>query len=276
MSVIVMDVGNIGLDNRKLAALIWIVLLMIAMITQKSFRNSLKQLTCSFVHPTILLIFLSSSLYSVIFILVLSKIGYWHVQMFADTVIWIFGTSFSLLLSSPQLKEAGQFQTKMWEYFSATILLDFAVNLYPMRLLFELVFLPVMTLLFGMVAVSQHDPKLHPIKQLTEGIISIVGFFILLYSIVAILGNINHLAIIPFAESLLLMPLLTFFYIPFLYITTLITAYESFFSRARRYKSAKAFARPTFWTVFKQCHISLSKLDMYSKNFFQEYLKSVI
>jgi hypothetical protein len=100
----------------------------------------------------------------------------------------------------------------------ATIVIEFAVNLYVYPLLVEFVLVFIVLVFIGMQIVAQHDPKIDALtKKVIDGVLIAIGAFLLISFAAHAIFDLDGFLSRENAERLLVVPTLTVAFIPFLY-----------------------------------------------------------
>ena len=121
----------------------------------------------SVLHPKVLLLFALAGVYCAALILAENKLGLWHTTAIKETVYWFLGTGLALAGNATQATpNTGVWKQTVRRALRATILIEFAVNLYVFPLVVEFVLVFIVLAFIGMqvVAARPEDRRAH-----TEG-----------------------------------------------------------------------------------------------------------
>jgi hypothetical protein len=256
-----------GLDNREFALVAWAVLALAASLFSRSIRYSLRGVIGALFHWKLLVVLASMLAYIGLVVALLADLGLWTNGLISETVYWIVVTGSLLLFRSTTSGDDEDFFKKtVWSTLALTAVTEFLVNLRPMNLVLELVLVPVLVVLGGTLALATRRAEYRQAKGCLEVAAVFIGLALLGYTV-------SGMVTIPDAlftyENLLefLVPIaLTVAFVPFIYVTALLTTYGALFSRlnwklspngkTRRYAKRRAI---------RVAHIRLSRIHRLSK-----------
>jgi len=122
---------------------------------------------------------------------------------------------------------------------SLTIILEFIVGFYNFSLIWELILIPIVTFisLLSLVAeMKKDDPNTKVVANVLKGILTIIGFGILVYGIYQLITQYTDFLTLSNLKSFLLPPIFTLLFLPLIYFTVLYIKYERAFMNLKRYK----------------------------------------
>ena len=224
----------IPMNNRELAILIWAIPITLFLLSKKETWRSLKSILQLLIGFKLFSIILSATLYTAIITYTFSKVGVVNLDDVKVIILWFVFSGLHLLFNSvPSSAKEYLFKDLLLANLKITLILEFVVNLYSFPLLVELITVPLLTIIILMDALAQEDEKLAPIRGLLSALQTIFGFAIIAYVGYQIIINIRGLANIDLIYDFLLPPLMTFSFMPFLYLFVLMGTYEMIFMRLR-------------------------------------------
>ena len=188
----------------------------------------------------------------------------WDFSLLKDTIYWTFGVAFILLFNSKN--DTGYFKKTFFDCFKIVILFEFLTNLYSFNLIIEIISIPIILFFSLASAMGEIKEEHRSAKKASDIILSIYGITVIIYSTYHAIIDFNKLDSIDNLRSILLSPILTILYIPYIYFTALYMVYESFF-KSKRYILAdnnKLF-RTIMWQVLKRCNYRLKKIQLVSR-----------
>lgn len=229
----------------------------------------------AFSHKKILSVIIATILYTGLVVFILSKTGIWEILLIKDTIFWLVGTAFVLLMNvNKATQDNGFFKKILIDNLKLILVLEFIVNLYTFSLWIELILVPFLFVIIAMSAVAEMKKEYLPVKKAIDFILSAFGIFLITYALAKILGDYQSFATSENLRAFILPPLLTFAYIPFLYLFALVIAYENLFVRIDIFvKDNKALAKFAKRKIICLCHLNLRKLNRFSRESTQELLK---
>lgn len=263
---------DLGLDNRKLALIIWAVFIFVIICSNKKFGSSVVQVLKAISHPKLLLVFLAALAYSVFVIWGLTRISFWHLSMLGDSVFWFLGAGVIFIMNTQDLSDTTKFKRRLNEYVSFTVLLGFFVNLYNFNLLTEMILLPLVSVLAMLVVVSEKKQEFRKVSIFLNGFISVIGVMFLLWSIFQLIKNIPTTNALALAESIILTPVLTLLFLPFIYFLGVYSMYDTVFcSISHLFRNSTNEISKVKQTAFKECGLNYWALLRFRKNLYLRF-----
>lgn len=258
-------------NNREIATAIWLVVLFIFMLAKKEIRKSLLDVIKAFFKIKILIPVILMIIYIFGTLLVLYQINLWDISLLKDLIIWFIFTGLVLVFNSiTSKKEESFFRKYIIDNIKIVIIIEFIINTYTFSLMGELFFIPFMTIIAMLDVVAKSDIKYLSVSNLLKGVQIIIGILILVYALFNAISDYNNLGSFGTIKDFLLAPLLTLIFLPFVYITVLISKYELLFIRMefgskKSKKLQKYMKRKIIW----YCLLSLEKTNAVSNNLYK-------
>lgn len=254
-------------NNREKAIAIWLFVILAWAYTKnkEEIRKSILNVFKSLFLTKFSFVFMGTIVYVTLIIMLLYKAKLWNFLLIKDTIFWILGAGFVLLLNANKaLQDHNYFRTIVVDTLKLTVVLEFISNLYTFDFWVEMIFMPFLFLIVAMDAYAGKKEEYKPVKKLTNRILGIVGFYMILFALFQIVSNYHSFPTLYNLKTFILPPILTIFYIPFLYIFVLIMAYEALFVRLDiLIRENKALAKYTKLQVFNLCLLNLNKLNRF-------------
>jgi hypothetical protein len=255
------------LSNREIAAGVWLLIVLIWALSVGSVRRSILGVLEAFFVKIIVVPFVVMLLYVILMVLIFRKIGFWDASALKDTILWTTSTAFATFFSLNKVAEDKHyFRDAIWDNIRLVLMLEFIVNLYSFSLIVELVLVPIVTFIGIMSAVAESKPETMRLKILFNSVLSIFGLGLLVFTFRELSADFQNLATLKTLRDFFLPPLFTIAFLPFVYLMALYMQYERLFNRvdfANKDVSLARYAKRRFFAV---CHLSLSKLNRFSKN----------
>lgn len=262
-----------GLFNtREIAIIIWLLIFLAWAMSQKKIRDSIFGVGKAFLRKKVLSVIIATILNAGLIVFILSKIGIWQTSLIKDTLFWLVGTAFVLLMNANKAtQDNGFFKKILIDNLKLILVLEFIVNLYTFNLLLELILVPFLFVIIAISAYSEMKKEYLPVKKMVDFILFIFGLSLITYAFVKILGDFQSFAVSENMRAFILPPLLTFAYFPFLYLFALMMAYENLFLRISIFvKDNKALTKFAKRKIIRLCHLDLRKLNRFSRDSTQE------
>src|SRR4051812_9732126 len=109
------------LTNREISVIIWLLILMIFLLRNRSVRASFLNVVKTFFHRYILRLYLFLIFYVAGIIYFFYKIDWWEFSLFKETFLWFFGVAFGMALNSNKILESGYFKTTFKQILGWTV-----------------------------------------------------------------------------------------------------------------------------------------------------------
>jgi len=265
------------LNNREKAVIIWILIFSALALSRKLYRKDILTSIFNLLKALVqnVRIFTAMLLYVTLIVFLFYKINLWNVSLIKDTVFWLLGTAVVLLVNSNKASEDKQFfKNVLLNSLKFILLLEFVVNMYTFSLAAELILMPILFIIGVMSALAKIKKEGGPIKKIADFILSAFGLYIIVFVLFNTFRDYRNLVTIENLRALLLPPLLTFAYMPFLYFVALYMAYEKLFLRLDIFfEKDKALARFTKRKIFTLCLVNLRKLNEFVKENTKEFMR---
>jgi hypothetical protein len=210
-------------------------------------RKSLRELISSFSEKIFLIVYLIAISYIALSVFLLANLGIWKESLLKDTLFWTIFVAFPLMWKAARIKDLNEFMSKILKPLIAfSVIFEFILGLYTFNLWIEIIILPCMVLLGGMLAYSKLKPEYRDVYKILNWITSIASFWIIgsiLWHIIQKYDDyLNKSIFLQFIVPLLL----SFLFLPLLYSLALYVHYETIFVVFKRhFKNNK-----NYWFAF--------------------------
>jgi hypothetical protein len=159
-------------------------------------------------------------------------------------------------------KEEDLFRKIIINNIKIVIIIEFIINTYTFSLVVELFFIPLVTLLVIMEVIAKKDKKYSSVIKIINGLYVIIGVVILFYVISNVVSDYRNFGSLDTLRNILLAPLLTISFLPFIYFMMLFDAYKRLFVRLNLgYEKSNKLKRYTKRKIIKHCLLSLKKVN---------------
>lgn len=262
-------------NTREIAIIIWLLVFMAWVFSQKNIRKSLVDVFKTLFHKKILSVIISAILYTGLIIFILSKIEIWEWSFLKDTIYWFIAIAFVLLMNTNKAtQEEGFFVKILKDNLKIILVLAFILNLYTFNLLLEIILVPTLVFVGVISAFAETKKEYLPVKKLFDFILSLIGIFFIVFALGKVFGDFQNLATSNNLKTFILPSLLTFAFIPFVYFFALIMSYETLFVRLGIFnKNNPKLIKFTKRKIVRHCHLNLSKLNRFAKESTQDLIK---
>lgn len=254
--------------TREWASITLIALFILFSARTKKVRGSIFGVVKAFFHWKILLPIICAQIYISIFAYALYKNGLWNTTILRETIFFLFYTSIALILKYNNNDERiSSIKGIVEDTVKATLIIEFYLNIHTFSYGVELIIQFLLALLFFMGAYNKRDTKdLAKTYSCTQAVFYGLSISLIIYSIYMSIGEWKENFTSQTVISLLFPISATIAYWPFLYIFSVIKAYEEWFVRIYFASNKEEYGfRKT--QVLKACGINLSMIHYVSKDF---------
>lgn len=250
-------------SNREIAIGIWILIVFAWLMQDPKIRNSVGRLLRAFMSKVIIVSSALMVTYVTVMIIGLSKVGLWDKSFLKETIFWILGVgSVQLFSANKANQEARYFSPLLLDQLKWVAVLEFVVEFYSFNLLVELAFVPLLVLLGATNAYAETKEEYRSVKKLTNVLMILIGLMALLFSLYKVAVDAESLLTLDNFRLLILFPVMTALYLPFLYIVALYMAYESITWRWTFFnKDDPAFVKWAKWKLLQYGGVNLKKVN---------------
>jgi hypothetical protein len=236
-------------NNREIAALIWMLVVVLLAARSQTIRSSAKQVAAQALQPAIAVPFLLVIGYIGAVVLGAAQLGIWTEDLLSETVLWGLGPGVGLLFSALEVSKGKRSVRQIARRaVGLTVAIEFFVNLYVFSLPVELLLVPLLTCAVLMSTVAGGRPEHAAVKRLLDGLLGAAGLGLMIYVAIRLgsdLGTVEGEALL---RTLALPIWLTLVTIPFAFVFGSFLAYERALSivdfmsdgRYRRWQTARA------------------------------------
>lgn len=208
------------LNSREKAGAIWAgAVLVYVLCKDRSIAGSILRSLGTLFTPKLSLVWAAAAAYAAGLVLAAAVIGLWHTTAIKETLYWFLGTAVVLTGSALTTPSFDRTYAKRVAHkaLRLTIIIEFLVNLYVMPLAAELVLVPLVAMFVMMQIVAESDPKLASVRTFLDRALMLIGVCLLAWVTVSALTDPRGLLTREHAEALMLVPVLTLAFLPFLY-----------------------------------------------------------
>jgi len=257
-------------NNREISLAIWLVILLIAFLTKKEIRDSTLNVIKVFFDKKIFTMYLIMTAYVILLIYLLYKINFWDFSLLKETIFWYFGVAFVSLVNANKVNQDEKYFKKVIiDNLKLIVILEFITNLFSFSLFVEIFLVPLLLLLAMLSAFTEVKKEYNQVKRFVDTLFSLIGIFILLFAIYEIISNYKSLINAGNLTSFLLPPILTFLFIPFIYLFSLFMSYEIFFVHLKYFIKNKNKLKFAKLRIFLSFNFRLRQLNRFSKEYFK-------
>jgi hypothetical protein len=253
------------LNSREKAIGIWLLVFLVWAITKKEIRSSIWTVIKSMFFTKLAFVFLGTILYATTIVGILWKFNLWSPLLIKDTIFWIIGTGYILLMNLSKGSQKGNyFKKTALDSIKLTVILEFLLSLYTFNFWVEIFLMPILFFVVAMNAYVGLKVEYKPVQRLTNWLLIIAGGYNLLFAFSQAIQHYHDLATLYNLQAFILPPILTISFLPFLYFFALLMAYETLFVRLDiLIRNNKELVRYAKRQIFSNCGLRLATLNRF-------------
>jgi hypothetical protein len=250
------------LDDRELAAAVWITILIAYTLVRPRGRSALLALARAVAHPKVVLIIVSMLTVVVLLVSVATRAGLWVSEILAPTVVWVAAVGMVLVFNFENTwKTPGFLRTTARNVLGAGVFVAFFANIFPLSLGAELVLQPTIAFLMLLAVAAHRDPDQRPVAYVAEGLLLAVWFGLITFSVVQVIRQWDTLDLRLLSLEFALPVWLTVGVLPFVYAMAFYAAYEAAFVRVDRAVGCRRARVRVKLALLLVCRLHLRDLD---------------
>lgn len=225
------------LNNRELAIVFWLIAISIYIFSSgkmKDVRKSFRSLVSAFFVRQIISVLFLMIIYMGVIIYILSEVELWNVEQVKNSIFWCASIGFMSLFKLESIKkDRNFFKHSVISNLKLLAIIQFIVGVYAFPLLVEVILVPVLAIIGAMTAIADSDKKFAQVKPLLEYLLFAFGLFVIAYTVYMLATNFGEIAKEKTFYDFIVPPLLTLFYLPFIFIMMVYSTYEQVTVRLR-------------------------------------------
>lgn len=221
-----MDIFN----NRELATGIWSILFLVWCCTQPEIRTSFKDLAKAFWVKVIIVPLALMALYVLFIVFLINAFSLWNLVQLKNTILWfIFTAVVSFFNINSISQNPHYFRDTIKDNLKLLVILEFLVSFYTFDIWVELVLIPSVVFLALMLEMSKSDEKYQVVEKFINSLLVFFGILLIVYTIFKLVIDWGDFAKVQTLYDFYIPPLLTFLFLPFIYLMVLFIGYQSNF-----------------------------------------------
>ena len=195
-------------NTREKAVIIWLLIFLAGAFSKKDIRNSFFVFVKNLFQRKILAVIIALLLYTGLIVFIFSKVEIWEVSMIKDTIFWLVGTAFVLLMNADKAtQDKGFFKKILIDILKLILVIAFIINLYTFSLWVELILVPIFFVIVAMGAVAEMEQKSMIVKKIADFILSAFAVSLIVVALLKILGDYQAFATSENLRAFVLPPL---------------------------------------------------------------------
>jgi len=207
--------------------------------------------------------------YLTLIVFLFNKFGIWEFALYKDFIYWLLTTGMVFFFSVSDINSYKDFTKIILNATSLTIILEFIVGFYNFSIVWELILIPIFTIISLLTfapEMKKEDSNSKVVAIFFKNVLSILGFGFLFYGFYQLAINYNNFFTLSNLKSFLLPPLFTILFLPFIYYVVLYLKYEHVFGNLRRYKFIPdERKRQIKLAIIRYANINLQRIESANK-----------
>ncbi len=221
-------------NNREIATAICLMAFAIWALARSDVRKSIARVFRILVNRNVLACLAAMLLYTAAIITVLYAVGFWHLAMIKDAVLWFCCIAFVMVLRFVTSRDDERILRQVFvDNVKLVIVLEFLIGTYVMPLPAELVFVPFVTILVMVDSYARRDATYALLAKCTGFLVAVTGFAILGFAVSRAIGDYRNLGSMDTVRSIVFLPLMSILFVPFVYGLVILVTYESIIARLK-------------------------------------------
>lgn len=206
-------------------------------------------------------------LYISAMVLLLAEIEIWSSGQFKLTIIWVVSVAAVMLFRvNSILEDEHFFKNAIRDNIKIIIVLEFVINVYSLSIWIELILVPLLAALAGMLVIAESDDKYEQAEKAINWLLVTIGLGLLAYAIYRLTADFGSFATSVNFQDFALPPIMSTAYLPFIYLIALFMTYEVLFIRLGFFVKEPHLLRHTKIRTLTNMNINLSKLKKWSEH----------
>lgn len=222
-----------NLNNREIATLISLGILLTAVLLWKKGRPAALSVVRAFLTPKLAQVWLLMSIYVAACVWLLAWLSLWEWPNLKSTLLWWLTVGFTCVLEAQRLKNKPHTLRKLVrDAFTLSVVILFIAELVSFPLWVELLMLPSLIFLALLIAIGEHQadkPSVSRVLKLLRGLQMLAGLIILSLSYWLVAGSITEHWSLNTLREFGLPLLLWLMFVPFIFLLAVYMTYEEAF-----------------------------------------------
>lgn len=232
MGTLAINIGD--LNNREIALLIWMAIAFGLPMLIPSVRQAFYSVVRAFCQPIIVGCILAAAGYTAACVAALAAVGLWELQNFKTTFVWFVSFTIVGMMETTRAGDSLRGLSLLAkETVAVTALVVFVAETYPFPLWGELIFVPTIVLISLCAEIAKRKPEAAKVAPLFTFLQVALGLGALVYAVMQVVADPSGFVTMNSLREFVVPILLSLMFLPFLFVLTLYSTYQSAFVRVR-------------------------------------------
>lgn len=253
-------------SNRESALLIWLLISFITMMFVKPVRQSIFDFIKTLFGKHIFITILLYLIYVYLIVISLTKIGLWDKSLLKDTLLWVVSFGFFLIMDVNKANSISYFKQVIKDAIKWTIIIEFIVSFYTFSLKTELIILPIIVFSAMMQAYASLETEHKKVENLFKRFLEFISVSIFCFVVYKTIKSTSLLLTYDNLKSFILPLILTFSFMPFIYLLSVYAKYERLNIRLNMSIKDKSVRNKLKTNILSVATINIDKIVSISEN----------
>jgi len=218
-----------ALNGREWATVVWAAVALVVMLARGDTRPSVVSVFRVALHRAILTPVLLLLVYVAAVVFVATRVSLWNERLIGATLAWIAASALVGFFKINEVPdERHPLRAAFRRALAITVLVDAYVNFAVFPFAIELVAIPFLFVLGGVMVVAEMKDEFEIIRGPLKGFAGILGLGVFAHATVAVIGDLSHDPA-QLGKSLVLPLWLNLAFIPFRYVVATFAVYQTTF-----------------------------------------------
>jgi len=218
------------LNNREIATLIWGALAVCFFALKPNVRAAMGDVLGALFQPILVKVLGTATLWIGLSVALMERQGLWSLDNLKTTIVWSVTFAFVTMVDVKKIDQPDFTKSIVRDIFNATAIVVFIAEFATFNLLGELILVPCLVFLGLLRGVAASKSEFHPLQKILDGLAVFVGISILSYSLWQIAVEFSAFARLSTALEFTIPIILSFLFLPFIFLFGLYMAYERAFT----------------------------------------------
>lgn len=265
-------------NNRELAIAFWLIVISVYILSSGKMadaRKAFRSLVSVFFVSQIISVLILMIIYMGAIVYALSEIDLWNFEQIKNTVFWCASVGFmSLFKLEANKKDKSFFKHSVINNLKLLAIIQFVVGVYTFPLLVEIILAPILTVIVAMTAIADTNKQYIQVKKVLEYLLSVFGLLVIAYTLYKLSTDFGEIASEKTFYDFIVPPLLTLFYLPFIFIMMVYSTYEQVSIRLRFAINNNSLRYVAMIYAVLALNVRLSLLERWSSQIVRERVTS--
>ena len=263
----------------EIASGIYLILIIIFVFWNANIRPAVLNLLKVIFTSKLIIPFCFIIFYAGLFIYFVSYFKFWNYKYIKDIAIWVIFIGIPLCYKAIDKNiDEHYFSNTIINNFKFIVLVEFFTSSFTFSLWIELLLQMILFVLYILQYIASTKDEIAQVKKLLDGIITIIGIWILIATLHKAITTYKDQGIIDYVVSFLIPVIFSFLYLPVAYLMTVYSSYESLFVHMRfKEPKDKKILRRHRLSIIRACGLSYKRVRKFHSDYmFKMYVSMPI